>query len=54
MPVEVANILRRFVIAGDISSDVASIAHEDLLALNAELFPYQQYDSIRRVVRRDC
>ena len=43
MPVEVANILRRSAMAGDISSDVASIAHEDLLALSVELFPYQPF-----------
>ena len=43
MPVEVANILRRSAMAGDISSDVASIAHEDLLALSVELFPDQPF-----------
>ena len=43
MPVETANILRRSAMAGDISADVASIAHEDLLALNVELFTYQPF-----------
>ena len=43
MPVETANILRRSAMAGDISADAASIAHEDLLALNVELFPYQPF-----------
>ena len=43
MPVETANILRWSAMAGDISADVASIAHEDLLALNVELFTYQPF-----------
>ena len=42
MPVEVANILRRAALAGDISADVASLAHADLLDLRVEFFPYQQ------------
>ena len=41
MPVEVANILRRAALAGDISADVASLAHADLLDLRVEFFPYQ-------------
>jgi predicted nucleic acid-binding protein len=41
MPVEVANILRRAALAGDISADVASLAHSDLLDLRVEFFPYQ-------------
>ena len=40
MPVEVANVLRRSALAGDISADVASLAHEDMLSLRLELFPY--------------
>jgi predicted nucleic acid-binding protein len=40
MPVEAANVLRRSASAGDISADVASLAHEDLLSLRLELFPY--------------
>ena len=40
MPVEAANILRRAALAGDISDDIASLAHADLLALAVELFPY--------------
>jgi predicted nucleic acid-binding protein len=43
MPVEVANILRRAVTAGDISTDVASMAHIDLLDLRVELFPYAPF-----------
>jgi predicted nucleic acid-binding protein len=43
MPVEVASVLRRGVIVGDISSDVASLAHGDLLALRVELFPYEPF-----------
>ena len=40
MPVEVANILRRAALAGDITEDVAALAHADLLALRVDLFPY--------------
>ncbi|MFW6089087.1 MAG: type II toxin-antitoxin system VapC family toxin [Gemmatimonadota bacterium] len=40
MPVEVANILRRTAAAGDVSPGVASLAHADLLALRADLYPY--------------
>ena len=40
MPVEAANILRRAALAGDVSDDVAGLAHADLLALTIELFPY--------------
>lgn len=43
MPVEVASVLRRGVIAGDISLDTASLAHGDLLALRVELFPYEPF-----------
>jgi predicted nucleic acid-binding protein len=41
MPVEAANILRRAVLAGDLSDDVASLAHDDLVQLRVELFPYE-------------
>ncbi len=40
MPVEVANILRRSVLAGDIAADTAALAHADLLELPLQLFPY--------------
>lgn len=40
MPIEAANILRRATLAGDISSDAASLAHADLVQLRVELFPY--------------
>lgn len=40
LTVEVANVLRRAALAGDISWDVASLAHEDLISLPVELFPY--------------
>ena len=40
MPVEAANILRRAALAGDVSDDIASLAHADLLAIGVELFPY--------------
>lgn len=40
MPVEVTNILRRSAAKGEVSSDVASMAHADPLDLRVELFPY--------------
>jgi len=40
MPVEVANVLRRSALAGDISAAAASLAHDDLVSLRVELFPY--------------
>jgi predicted nucleic acid-binding protein len=43
MPVEVANILRRSAAKGEITSDVASMAHADLLDLRVELFPYAPF-----------
>ena len=43
MPVEVANILRRAVLAGDLSVDTAALAHEDLVQLRVELFPYEPH-----------
>ena len=43
MPVEAANILRRSVLVGDISQDVAALAHADLLELGVTLFPYAPF-----------
>ncbi|HEV8280475.1 MAG TPA: type II toxin-antitoxin system VapC family toxin [Candidatus Limnocylindrales bacterium] len=43
MPVEVANILRRAVLAGDISADVAALAHDDLTQLRVDLFAYEAH-----------
>jgi len=43
MPAEVANLLRRAVLAGKISDDAASLSHADLLALRVELFPYEPF-----------
>jgi predicted nucleic acid-binding protein len=37
---EAANILRRFVLSGDLSAREAALAHRDLLDLDLELFPY--------------
>ena len=45
MPVEAANILRRAALGGDVSADVAALAHMDLNALPVELFPYQPFAS---------
>lgn len=41
MPVEVANVLRRATMSGEISADTASMAHADLLDLRVELFSYE-------------
>lgn len=41
LPVEVSNVLRRAAVAGDVTHDVASLAHSDLLALRIELIPYE-------------
>jgi predicted nucleic acid-binding protein len=43
MPAEAANILRRASLSGEISSDTASLAHADLLALGVELFAYEGF-----------
>ena len=43
MPVEVANILRRIVIAREVSADAAGMAHSDLLALPVDLYPYAPF-----------
>jgi predicted nucleic acid-binding protein len=43
MPVEAANILRRAAAAGEISADVAALAHTDLLDLRVEFFPYRPF-----------
>lgn len=40
MPVEVASTLRRAAAAGEISPDVASLAHADLIDMPVELFGY--------------
>jgi predicted nucleic acid-binding protein len=40
MPVEVANVLRRAALAGEISKDSATLAHRDLLHLDIALLPY--------------
>jgi predicted nucleic acid-binding protein len=40
LPVEVTSVLRRASNAGDISDDVASLAHADLVDLRIELVPY--------------
>jgi predicted nucleic acid-binding protein len=40
LPIETAHILRRAAAAGEISSEIASLAHVDLVALPIKLFPY--------------
>jgi len=43
MPVEATNILRRAVLTGDLSADTAALAHDDLVQLRIELFPYEPF-----------
>ena len=43
MPIEVANVLRRSMLAGQISTDTAALAHADLLRLRVELFAYEPF-----------
>lgn len=43
MPVEATSILRRSAASGEITQDVASMAHADLLDLRVELFPYAPF-----------
>ena len=40
MPVEVAHVLRRSVLAGALTADAASLAYADLLDLRVELYPF--------------
>ena len=40
MPVEVASVLRRAAMAGELSADAASLAYADLLDLRVELYPF--------------
>lgn len=43
MPVEVTNILRRAAAKSEITQDIASMAHADLLDLRVELYPYAPF-----------
>ncbi len=43
MPVEVANVLRRAELAGEVSVDVAAQAHDDLMHLPVDLAPYAPF-----------
>jgi predicted nucleic acid-binding protein len=43
LPVEATNILRRAVLTEKLSADAAALAHEDLLQLRIDLFPYEPY-----------
>ena len=43
LPVEVANVLRRSVLAGEVSADSASLAHSDLLEFSVDLFAYEPF-----------
>lgn len=53
MPVEVANILRRAVLAGELAPEVASMAHAELAALPVDLFPYAPVASRAWILREN-
>lgn len=40
MPAEAANVLRRAALAGDVPAGAASLAHQDLVQLRIQLYPY--------------
>lgn len=41
MPVEVASVLRRSELAGDLSQHISALAHADLLEMPVDLYPYE-------------
>jgi predicted nucleic acid-binding protein len=41
MPFEVTSVLRRNQVLGALGSDVATLAHRDLLDLDVDLYPYE-------------
>ncbi len=43
LPVEVANVLRRLAAVGQLSDDMASLAHADLLDLRVQLLGYEPF-----------
>lgn len=43
MPAEVANVLRRTSLSGEITADTASLAHADVGVLRMALFPYAPF-----------
>jgi predicted nucleic acid-binding protein len=45
LPVETANVLRRAVAAGEVSDDIATLAHGDLVDLRIDLFEYEPFAS---------
>lgn len=45
LPAEVANILRRALHSGQISSDTAALAHTELQTLRIDYFPYAPFAS---------
>lgn len=43
MPAEVANMLRRSVLAKELSKELATLAHADLILLRIDLFAYESF-----------
>jgi len=53
LPVEVANILRRFAMVGNLTPEVAALAHADLLQLRVQFFPYEPVAARAWVLREN-
>jgi predicted nucleic acid-binding protein len=43
LPVEASNVLRRAELVGDLSSEIAALAHADLMDLPIELYPFEPF-----------
>ena len=43
LPVEVASILRRASLSGELPAEIATLAHADLVDLRIALFPYEPF-----------
>lgn len=52
LPIEAASMLRRAVLAGDMSADAAALAYADLLDLRIQMYPYAPF-SVRVWELRD-
>lgn len=53
LPVEAANVLRRAARAGEITDDIASLAHADLLDLRVQLVSYEMVAARTWELRRN-
>lgn len=53
LPVEASNVLRRAELVGDLSSEIAALAHADLMDLPIELYPYEPFADRVWQLRKD-